>query len=71
MYPPELASKIALWRQRAQEGTMSPDDYREALSALRAGRLAAALTTKPKKPKKEKAEKPDTTLDLFNELDNL
>jgi len=52
MYSPEFASKIAEWRQKAQEGTMSAEDYREAIAALRAGRLAAATSSK-KSAKKE------------------
>ena len=53
MYSPELQSKIALWRQRAAEGTMTQDDYREAITLLREGRLAAAhaaASSKGKKP---------------------
>lgn len=65
MYSPDLQSKVALWRQKAAEGTMTAEDYREALSALRAGRLAAAQSAK--KPKKEAV----SAEDLLRELDGL
>ena len=65
MYSPDLQSKVALWRQKAAEGTMSPEDYREALSALRAGRLTAAQKTA--KPKKS-AVSGDDLLKELNEL---
>lgn len=50
MYSPELASKIALWRQKSAEGTMTIEEYREAIAELRAGRVTAAQSkAKPKK----------------------
>jgi len=54
MYSPELQSKIALWRQRAAEGTMTQDDYREAITLLREGRLAAAHAAASSKGKGKK-----------------
>lgn len=41
---PELQSKIALWRQKATEGTLLPEEMREAIKALRDGRMNAAKT---------------------------
>lgn len=65
MYSPDLQSKIALWRQKAAEGTMTPEDYREAIAALRAGRLAAAHSSAAKKAKKPAISGDD----LLEELD--
>jgi hypothetical protein len=52
MYSPDLQSKIALWRQKSAEGSMTVVEYREAIEALRAGRLSAAESSKAKKQKK-------------------
>lgn len=54
MYNPELLSKIAEWRAKCADGTMTTEDYREALAALRAGRLSAASSSKKTTKKKEK-----------------
>lgn len=70
MYRPELQSKVALWRQRAAEGTMSADDYREAILALREGRIAASAASKPKKAKAAKSAAP-TGDDLLDQLEGL
>lgn len=39
---PELAQRIAIWRQRAAAGELSLNEMKEAVKFLRAGRLAAA-----------------------------
>ena len=39
---PELQSNIAIWRQKAAEGTPTLEDMQEAIKALRAGRRSAA-----------------------------
>ena len=33
---PEMQAKIQLWRQKAREGTLTQDEMREAIAALRA-----------------------------------
>lgn len=38
----DLSAKIQLWRQKAKDNTLTPEEMREAIKALRAGRLAAA-----------------------------
>lgn len=40
--PLELQSKIASWRLRAAEGTLTLEEMKEAIVHLRAGRLSAA-----------------------------
>lgn len=51
---PELQSKIALWRRKAQDGTITLDEMKEAIIAMRMGRKsaaeAAASSGKKKKP---------------------
>ena len=41
--PLELQSKIAAWRLKAAEGTLTLDEMKEAIVHLRAGRLSAAV----------------------------
>lgn len=38
----ELAQQVDLWRQKAREGTLSLEEMREAITALRAGRQSAS-----------------------------
>lgn len=52
---PELQSQIQLWRAKAIDGTLSLDEQRDAIRALRAGRLAAAERAKATRAKREKA----------------
>ena len=39
---PEIQSKILLYRSKAADGTLTPEDMREAIIALREGRQNAA-----------------------------
>lgn len=41
MQSPELLAKIAGWRNKQREGTMTPDDWREAMLVLRSARTGA------------------------------
>jgi hypothetical protein len=52
---PELASKLAIWRAKAAEGTITLPEMKEAIIALRMGRksaMEAAATTKTRTSKK-------------------
>ena len=42
MYTPETEAKIQFWRQKAAEGTLTKEDMKEAIVALRQGRVSAA-----------------------------
>ncbi len=64
---PELQSKIALWRQKAVAGTLSPDEMREAILALRQDRIGASIASSASKRTKAKAEIPDAD-DLLAEM---
>lgn len=48
---PELQSKLALWRLRAAEGTITREEMREAILHLRADRLSAADASAKSKSK--------------------
>ena len=70
--PLELQSKIAAWRLRAAEGTLTLDEMKEAIVHLRAGRLsaatAAAVTKRSSGAKRTVIANSD---DLLSELDDL
>lgn len=72
MASPELNAKIALWRQQAIDGTLTQEDLREAIAALRGDRKGAAIASEKSKTKKAAASKPAPSADdLLNELDLL
>lgn len=64
---PELQSKIALWRQKAIQGTLTQDEMKEAILALRQDRVGAAAASAASKRSKAKAEIPDAD-DLLAEM---
>ncbi|HQR20773.1 MAG TPA: hypothetical protein PKV98_07895 [Burkholderiaceae bacterium] len=64
---PELASKIATWRAKAIAGTLTQEEMREAIIALRADRVGAAIASDKSKRAKAKAEIPDAG-DLLKEM---
>jgi hypothetical protein len=64
---PELQSKIALWRQKAVQGTLTADEMKEAITALRQDRVGAAVASAASKRSKAKAEIPDAD-DLLAEM---
>lgn len=70
MFSPELQSRIQLWRQKCQEGTMSREDYREAIALLREGRLAAAQSAASSRSAKGKKPPADGE-SLLGELEGL
>lgn len=70
MYSPELQSKVAVWRQRAVEGTLTREEMREAIALLRQGRVGAAIASETSRKKSAKAAIPTAT-DLLAELDGL
>lgn len=54
----ELQAKIAQWRLKAQDGTLTQAEMIEAVKLLRAGRVSAAAHTPAAKRKKAIAEIP-------------
>jgi len=55
MFDPATQSKIALWRQKAQEGTLSEEEMLEAVRIIRAGRMSAAVATEKATSRKKAA----------------
>jgi hypothetical protein len=57
-YPPEVQQKIAEWRRKVLDNTISREEMQQAIILLRQGRVAAAEAQKksrsatPKKPTK-------------------
>lgn len=69
MITPELQTKIQTWRAKAAAGTITEDEMREAVAALRQSRLtAAAQPTKAKTASRGPARSAD---DMLGELGNL
>jgi len=69
--PLELQSKIASWRLRAAEGTLTLEEMKEGVIFLRAGRLGAASAAAAAKrvpSKKSAAPSQDAMLDELDDL---
>jgi SpoU rRNA methylase family enzyme len=64
---PELQNQISIWRIKAGDGTITLDEMREAIKALRGNRLAAAAASSGSKVKKA----PKDVSDMLGELDGL
>lgn len=69
---PELQSKIATWRQRAIEGTLTLEEMKEAITAMRQDRVGASYASEgaATKRKAAKAAIPNAD-DLLSELQGL
>lgn len=64
---PELNSKITIWRQKALEGTLSVDDLKSAIEALRGDRRGASVASEASRRGKAKVVVPSAE-DLLAEL---
>ena len=71
--PPEMSAQIQLWRQKAREGTLTQDEMRQAIAALRADRVGAAATSEKSREKKAtaRAKANVNSDDLLSQLDDL
>jgi len=69
----ELQAKIQLWRKKAREGTLTQEEMREAIAALRQDRIGAAGTSAASRERKAttRAKKNISSEELLNELDGL
>lgn len=66
----EIAAKVAVWRQKELDGTLTLEEMREAVLILRQGRFASAeAAAKSGKSKSKSKEPPKTGADLLRELD--
>lgn len=64
---PDLQAKIALWRQKALEGTLTPQEMFEAIRALRESRMSARDASDSAKRRKAIAAIPDAD-DMLKEI---
>jgi len=64
---PTVASKLAIWRQKAVDNTLSREEMKEAILLLRGDRRSAAVASVTSKAKKAKVEIPDGD-DLLKDL---
>lgn len=68
MISPELMNQISHWRAKAVAGTLSLDEMRQAVVAMRQGRVAAAQASAATKAPKRVARSAD---DLLADLESL
>lgn len=66
----DLQAKIAVWRQKNVDGTMTVEDYREAIAAIRGDRKSAHTASDQSRRTKAKAVIPDAKT-LLGELGSL
>lgn len=64
---PEMQSKVAVWRAKAEAGTLTEEEMILGLRELRANRFGAATASDSAKKKKAQAAIPDAD-DLLKEL---
>ncbi len=64
---PELQQKIAIWRAKIADNTITEAEMQEAVIALREGRMNAAKASDTSRRAKVKAAIPNAD-DLLNEL---
>lgn len=63
----DLQSKIALWRAKALDGTITIEELREAVAAMRQDRKSAAVASDKSRRARAKAEIPSAD-DMLGEL---
>lgn len=70
---PEMQAKIAVWRQRALTGTLTQDEMREAIAALRQDRIGASSVSAASREKKAttRAKAAINSDDLLGQLDGI
>ena len=56
MLSPEMNIKVMMWREKAARGELTLEEMREAVEALRQGRMTAATDTEAKRKKTAKKE---------------
>lgn len=63
----DTISKIAMWRAKALDGTLTEADMTEAIKVMRQDRVGAAAASEGARRKSAKAEIPDAD-DLLREM---
>lgn len=66
----EMQAKLAEWRRKSAEGTITLEEMKEAIVALRAGRLAAGAAASVAKRKAAAKVIPNAD-ELLGELDDI
>jgi hypothetical protein len=66
----DLQSKISIWRQKALDNTLTVEEMKDAIIALRNGRVGAAIASDTARRKKAVKVVPSAD-DLLSELDGL
>jgi hypothetical protein len=66
----DIQQKVALWRQKALDNTLTVEEMREAVGVLRQGRIGAAIASDTARRKKAVKVVPSAD-DLLSELDGI
>ncbi|MGH9438466.1 MAG: hypothetical protein ACRD22_11370 [Terriglobia bacterium] len=66
---PEVQSKIAVWRRKALDGTITLDEMKQAILIMREARNSAAQQTRAKPTSNRRSAK--SADDLLSEFENL
>lgn len=66
-----ILSNIQIWRQKCKDGTMTTDDMRQAINAIRKERVGASETSATSKTKKATAAAKAAPIDSDAMLDGL
>jgi hypothetical protein len=67
---PELMQKVALWRSKIMDNTITLDEMREAVQYLRADREKAAVASRPAKGKSSSTRPARSADDLLSDFEN-
>lgn len=68
MTSPELSNRIQVWRQKANANTLTIDDMREAVAALRESRMSAAEASAAKPRSRSTKAAPRAADDMLKDL---
>lgn len=70
---PEMQAKMAEWRQKARDNTLTKEEMKEAIKLMRTERVGAAATSAASKTRKSAAtaKKNIDSDDLLSQLDGL
>lgn len=68
MTSPELSNRIQIWRQKSNANTLTIDDMREAVAALRESRMSAAEASASKPRSRTTKAAPRAADDMLKDL---
>lgn len=64
----DISAKVQIWREKAKAGTLSHEEMKEAIQALRAGRASASVTSSAARTSRAK-KAPVNSDDLLAQLE--